>query len=218
MSGGRVELGLGTGWYEAEHRAYGIPFPPLGERFERLEEQLAIVTGLWTTPAGETFSFDGRHYQLSDSPALPKPVQQPAPPVIVGGQGPKRTPALAARFAAEYNVAFPDGVARAEAAFGRARAACEAAGRDPASLDLSVAVVVCAGTDDTEVRRRADAIGRSVDQMRSVEAAVGTPAEVVDTLGRYRDAGVSKVYLQTLDVDDLDHLRLVADEVLPELA
>ena len=80
MSGGRVELGLGAGWYDAEHAAYGFPFPPLGERFERLEEQFAILTGLWGTPIGETFSFDGRHYHVKDSPALPKPVQRPHPP------------------------------------------------------------------------------------------------------------------------------------------
>src|SRR3984957_15588577 len=92
MSGGRVELGLGTGWYDGEHTAYGIPFPPLGERFARLEEQLSIVTGLWATPVGETYSFAGEHYQLADSPALPKPVQRPHPPVIVGGGGASRTP------------------------------------------------------------------------------------------------------------------------------
>ena len=106
MSEGRVELGLGAGWYEDEHRIYGIGFPAVGERFDRLEEQLAIITGLWETPAGELFQFSGRHYQLEPGPALPKPVQQPRPPIIVGGHGPRRTPALAARFADEFNVAF----------------------------------------------------------------------------------------------------------------
>ena len=106
MSGGRAELGLGAGWFDAEHTAYGVPFPPLGERFERLEEQFAILTGLWDTPVGETFDFDGRHYQLKDSPALPKPVQQPHPPLIVGGGGAKRTPRLAATFADEFNLPF----------------------------------------------------------------------------------------------------------------
>ena len=105
MSDGRIELGLGGGWFEAEHRAYGIPFPTLAERLQRLEEQLAIVTGLWSTPIGERFSYTGEHYELSDSPALPKPVQQP-PPVIVGGTGPRRTPRLAARFASEFNMPF----------------------------------------------------------------------------------------------------------------
>ena len=106
MSGGRVELGLGAGWYEREHPAYGIPFPELGERFDRLEEQFAVITGLWSTPVGERFSFAGRHYPITDSPALPKPVQDGGVPLIVGGGGPKRTPALAARYAAEYNAPF----------------------------------------------------------------------------------------------------------------
>ena len=105
MSGGRVELGLGAGWFEAEHAAYGIPFPDVHERFDRLEEQLEVVTGLWATPAGERFSHAGAHYRLVDSPALPKPVQSPLP-IIVGGHGKRRTPALAARFAHEFNVGF----------------------------------------------------------------------------------------------------------------
>ena len=128
MSGGRVELGLGAGWYEAEHRAYAVPFPPLGERFERLEEQLAIITGLWTTPVGERFSFAGRHYQVEDSPGLPKPIQQPRPPVIVGGHG-RPTPRLAATYADEFNLAFPRWRSSPSSAPGSA--ACEAIGRDP---------------------------------------------------------------------------------------
>jgi len=139
MSGGRIELGLGAGWYEQEHRAYGIPFPALGERFERLEEQLAIITGLWETPADETFSFTGRHYTLTDSPALPKPVQKPRPPVVVGGHGPRRTPALAARFGAEMNVPFGSAEVCA-AQFGRVDAACRAIGRDPGTLVHSAVV------------------------------------------------------------------------------
>jgi F420-dependent oxidoreductase-like protein len=133
MSGGRVELGLGAGWFEDEHRAYGVPFPSTRERFDRLEEQLAIVTGLWTTPMGERFDFQGRHYQLSDSPALPKPVQRPRPPVIVGGLGKRRTPALAARYADEFNVAFaPLGDFRTLVA--AVTDACERTGRDPSSM------------------------------------------------------------------------------------
>src|SRR5579864_6597372 len=95
LSGGRIELGLGTGWFEAEHAAYGIPFPSLAERFDRLEEQLAIITGLWTTAEGQTFSFEGAHYRVADSPGLPKPAQRPRPPVLVGGLGARRTPRLA---------------------------------------------------------------------------------------------------------------------------
>ncbi len=165
MSGGRVELGIGTGWFDDEHDAYGIPFPPLGERFDRLEEQLAIITGLWDTPPGETFSFGGDHYQLTDSPALPKPVQQPHPPVLVGGGGPTRTPALAARFADEFNLPFSS-TSDSEAAFDRVRHACRDADRDPAELVYSVAQVVCCGRDDAEIRRRAAAIGRDPEELR----------------------------------------------------
>jgi F420-dependent oxidoreductase-like protein len=215
MSGGRVELGLGTGWFEAEHAAYGIPFWMLGERFERLEEQLAIITGLWRTPPGERFTFEGRHYQLQDSPALPKPVQQPSPPVIVGGGGAKRTPRLAARFADEFNIPFhrPPDVATQ---FERVRAACEEAGRDPATLVMSAAVVVCCGEDKAELERRAAAIGRDVDEMRE-NGACGTPEEILDRLGQYRDAGAERVYLQVLDLADLDHVRLLGEAVLPKV-
>jgi F420-dependent oxidoreductase-like protein len=215
MSGGRVELGIGAGWYEAEHTAYGIPFPDTAERFDRLEETLAVVTGLWTTPPGETFSFTGEHYHLTDSPALPKPVQSPRPPVLVGGVGPRRTPTLAARFADEFNVPFSSlDVARRQ--FDRVRDACRAAGREPSSMTLSNALVLCCGRDEAEIGRRAAAIGRDVDELRE-NGLAGTPAEVVDKLGRYGEAGADRVYLQLLDLDDLEHLDLVADQVMPQL-
>ena len=216
MSGGRVELGLGAGWFDEEHRAYGIPFPSTGERFERLEEQLAVITGLWTSPAGETFDYPGRHYQVSGSPALPKPVQQPHPPVIIGGGGPARTPKLAARFASEFNTPFLS-PADAGAQFQRVRAACETAGRDPAELRYSSAVVVCCGSDAAEIDRRAKAIGREVSELRA-NGVCGTPTEVVDRLGEWVAAGAEAAYLQILDLGDLDHLRLIAGEVLPALA
>jgi alkanesulfonate monooxygenase len=214
MSGGRVEFGIGAGWFEAEHRAYGIPFPPVGERFDRLEEQLEILIGLWATPAGDTFSFAGVHYELSDSPALPKPVQQPVP-VIIGGGGPRRTPALAARFATEFNMPFAS-VDRTREQFDRVRAACEAAGRDPGSMILSAAIEVCVGSDETEVERRASTIGRTAAQMREAGAA-GTPDEAVATLRAFAEAGASRAYVQFLDMRDLDHIRLVAEEVMPHL-
>ncbi len=216
MSGGRVEIGLGAGWYDTEHTAYGVPFPPLGERFERLEEQFAILTGLWETPMGETFSFEGTHYQLKDSPALPKPVQRPRPPIIVGGGGPKRTPRLAATYADEFNLPFSS-LADTEAQFGRVRAACEARGRDPESLGLSAAQVVCCGSDEAEVTRRAAAIGRQVDELRQ-NGAAGTPEEVVSRLRAFAEIGADTVYLQVLDLADLDHVRLLSREVLPQLA
>jgi alkanesulfonate monooxygenase len=215
MSGGRIELGLGTGWYEGEHTAYGIPFQPLGERFERLEEQLTIITGLWDTPPGETYSFAGKHYQLAKSPALPKPVQRPHPPVIVGGGGVARTPRLAATFADEFNLAF-HGVAETGAQFVRVRSACEQIGRDPATLGLSAAQVVCCGVDEAEIARRAASIGREVAELRTSGAA-GTPDEVVERCRALGAAGADTVYLQVLDLNDLDHIRLIGESVLPHL-
>ncbi|NLU79031.1 LLM class F420-dependent oxidoreductase [Micromonospora sp. HNM0581] len=215
MSGGRVELGIGAGWYDAEHRAYGIPFPPLGERFDRLDEQLAVITGLWRTPSGGTFDFTGRHYQVSDSPALPKPVQRPHPPILLGGKGAKRTPQLAARYADEFNLPFVS-IDETVAQFERVRAACAAIGRDPAQLSWSNALVLCCGKDDAEVARRAEAIGREPDELR-VNGLAGTPAEVVDTIGRYAEIGSQRLYLQVLDLTDLDHLDLVAAEVMRQL-
>ncbi len=214
MSDGRVELGLGSGWYETEHRSYGIPFPPVGERFDVLEEQLAVLTGLWSTPAGETFSFAGSHYSLTDSPALPKPAQNPLP-IVIGGKGKRRTPALAARFAAEYNVPFdtPDVVGDC---FARARQACEEAGRDPSSLVLSAAQTLAVGADEPEVRRRAEAAGGDAAGLRTAGLG-GTPAEVVDKIGRFAELGASRVYLQVIDLADLDHLRLVAEQVAPHV-
>lgn len=216
MSGGRVELGLGTGWFEPEHAAYGVPFPPLGERFDRLTEQLEIVTGLWTTPEGERFSYSGRYWTLVDSPALPKPVQRPRPPVIVGGAGATRTPRLAARFADEFNIPFVSVDATARQ-FERVRAACEAAERDPAGIVLSVAQTICCGATEAEVARRADAIGRDPRDLRE-NAVAGTPDEVVDQLGAFAGAGASRAYLQVLDLDDLEHLDLLAAEVAPQLS
>lgn len=213
MSGGRVELGLGAGWFEEEHRNYGIPFPALGERFDRLEEQFAIVTGLWDTPEGEPFSFDGVHYQLTDAPALPKPVQRPHPPIIVGGTGPTRTPGLAAAFADEYNVPFhsPEDTG---AAFDRVRAACRQVGRDPDAMTYSAAQVLCVGGDEAEVTRRAATIGRDADELRR-NGVAGTPDEAVRKLEEFAAVGATRVYLQVLDLSDLDHLGLVAAEVMP---
>jgi F420-dependent oxidoreductase-like protein len=215
MSCGRVELGIGAGWFEAEHTAYGIPFPELGERFDRYEEQVAIVAGLWGTPPGETFDFAGRHYRISDSPALPKPVQDGGIPLIVGGKGQRRTPRLAARYAAEFNVPF-ESVDVNSRLFAGVREACEEAGRDPASIVYSSALVVCVGKDEAEIARRAAAIGRDVDELRR-HGVAGTPAEAVEILGRYAEAGAQRAYLQVLDLSDLDHLDLVASDVVPQL-
>jgi F420-dependent oxidoreductase-like protein len=215
MSGGRVELGLGSGWFEREHAAYGIPFPSLAERFDRLGEQLAIITGLWDTPVGSTFSYHGMHYRVIDSPGLPKPVQRPRPPLLLGGMGARRTPALAAQFADEFNLPFQS-LEASRLQFDRLRGACERADRDPESLLFSNALVLCCGRDEAEVRRRAEAIGRKPDELRASGLA-GTPAEVVDKIGRYAELGSARIYLQTLDLDDLEHIELVAAQVMPQV-
>jgi len=216
MSGGRVELGLGSGWFADEHSAYGIPFPPLGERFDRYTEQLEIITGLWRTLPGERFNFAGKHYQLTDSPALPKPVQQPTPPVIIGGKGASRTPALAAEFANEFNVPFST-VDEAAAQFERVASACGKIGRDPAEIRRSAALVVAIGKDDAELSRRAAAIGQPVERLREVGLA-GTPAEAVERLGIWQErTGITRIYLQVLDLADLDHVELIATEVMPQV-
>jgi F420-dependent oxidoreductase-like protein len=212
MSGGRVELGLGTGWFAEEHAAYGVPFP--AKRFGMLEEQLEVITGLWSTPLGETYSFEGTHYTLTDSPALPKPVQSPVP-VIVGGNGPKRTPALAARFGTEFNAAFPE-IDDIPQMFARVRAACEEAGRPADDLTYSAALVMCVGADEAEFSRRAAAIGREPAELRE-HGVAGTVSEAVDRLGLLAEHGASRAYLQVLDMSDLDHLDLVAREVATQL-
>jgi len=215
MSSGRIELGLGAGWYDAEHAAYAIPFPQTPERFDQLEDTLAILTGLWDTPDGETFSYTGTRHSVTDSPGLPKPFQQPHPPIILGGKGARRTPALAAKYADEFNLPF-DSLEVTEEQFGRVRAACEAIGRDPDELTYSNALTVCCGADEAEVRRRADFIGRTPEDLRE-NALAGTPQEVVDTLGRYAALGATRIYLQVLDLHDLDQIRLIADEVMPHV-
>ncbi|WP_405842190.1 LLM class F420-dependent oxidoreductase [Streptomyces platensis] len=213
MSGGRVELGLGAGWFEEEHKAYGIPFPK--EKFGRLEEQLAIITGLWATATGEEFSYDGTYYQLENSPALPKPAQGKVP-VLVGGHGATRTPRLAAQYADEFNIPFAS-LEDSARQFGRVRAAAEAAGRKGDELVYSNALVACVGRDDAEVARRAAAIGREVDELKA-NGLAGSPAEVVDKIGRYAAIGASRVYLQMLDLDDLDHLELISTQVQSQLS
>jgi F420-dependent oxidoreductase-like protein len=215
MSDGRVELGIGAGWYDAEHTAYGIPFPSVRERFDRLEEQLEVVTGMWATAPGDRFNHEGKHYQVLESPALTKPVQPGGVPIIIGGHGKRRTPALAARYAAEFNVAFslPEETGRL---FDGLRAACTAVGRDPSTLTLSAAQVVCLGRDEASLRRRAAAIGRDVEELRS-NGLAGTPEEVLDRIGRFAELGATRIYLQVLDLADLDHLEDVAATILPHV-
>lgn len=222
MSGGRIELGLGSGWFEAEHAAYGIPFPPVGERFDLFEDSLAVITGLWATPEGHRFSYAGKTVTVTDSPALPKPVQHDpfsgGPPIVIGGQGRRRTPALAARHAADFNTNFmPLGAARAQ--FERVAAACEEIGRDPGSLVRSTALATVVGRDEAEFRARAATTGRDPEELRE-NGLAGTSAEVVDRLGTWAErTGISRAYLQVLDLseDVVDHLGLIAADVMPHL-
>jgi F420-dependent oxidoreductase-like protein len=214
MSGGRVELGLGAGWYEAEHTAYGFDFPSTGARFDSLTDQLAIVDGMWSTPIGQTFSYSGSAHSVVESPGLPKPVQSPLP-IVIGGGGKAKTPALAARYAAEFNLPFRPLDAFVEQC-GRVRAACDAIERTR-PLIYSAALIVCAGRDEAEVARRAAAVGREPAELRE-NGAAGTPDEVAATIRRWAEAGAERMYLQVLDLDDLDHLDLIATEVAPLLA
>lgn len=213
MSAGRVEVGLGAGWYEAEHDAYGLPFPAAAARYDLLEDQLSILHGVWSAPEGATFEHEGLTCSVSLAADPLRPAQSPHPPIIMGGRGGRRNAQLAAAFADEFNTPF---VARDQmkATHDSVRRACETAGRDPESLVWSVALVVCCGSSEKEIARRAEAIGREVDELRE-HGLAGSPQEVIDTLGLYAEAGAQRCYLQVLDLSDLDHLRLVAEEVQP---
>lgn len=216
MSGGRVEFGIGAGWYDREHAAYGIPFPPLAQRLDRLAEQLEVVTGLWRTPVGETFSYHGRFYELQDAPALPKPVQRPGPPVIVGGRGPRRTPQLAARYADEFNATFLH-PSEAAVRFGYVAEACRRIGRADPPL-FSGGVPVACGRTDAQARRRAERLHEQGSALPPGESViVGPPDQLVERIGEFRQAGAGRVYLRIGDLVDLDHLELIAADVLPKV-
>jgi F420-dependent oxidoreductase-like protein len=214
MSGGRAELGIGAAWYAREHAAFGLPFPPVGERFDRMEEQLQVITGLWHSGPGEGegFSFDGRHYQVTDNRTPPRVTQRPHPPLIIGGGGPRRTPALAARFAAEFNAAYGGDPRERFQRFGRA---CEAIGRDPASARLSGVLPVAIGSTAAEIERRAEIVGAP---MLRDAAVIGPPAALTDAISELVKAGADTVYLHIFDIHDLDHIALIGAEVLPQVA
>lgn len=215
MSGGRVEIGLGAGWYGAEHEAFGLPFPAVSERYDLLEDQLAILHGAWTSPPGATFELTGRTCSVQIEADTIRPQQRPHPPIVLGGKAGPRSSGLAVKYADEYNSAFVPGDVMKDT-HDRIRRACEQADRDPSTLVYSTAQVLCCGETEADIARRAAAIGREVAELRE-NGLAGSPAEVLDKLGRLAASGAERFYLQVLDLSDLDQLRLVAQEVLPHL-
>jgi F420-dependent oxidoreductase-like protein len=213
MSGGRVEVGLGAGWYADEHGAYGLPFPSTGDRYNLLEDQLAVLHGLWSSEPASTFTYDGRTTSVQLQADALRPAQRPHPPIVLGGMGGPRGARLVATYADEFNVAFAPAEVMKER-HDNVRRVCEARGRDPESLLWSTALVVCCGQSDGEIARRAAAIGREVDELRR-NGLAGSPGEVLDKLGAYAAAGAERFYLQVLDLTDLEHLHLISDQVQP---
>ena len=213
MSQGRLELGIGAGWFDREHEALGIEFPSIKKRFDLMEDQLEILRLFRDTPEGKSFDFEGRTVTLKDCPALPRAVQEPGIPIIIGGGGPKRTPNLAARFADEFNSPFRSPDAFKEQVE-RVSQACESIGRNPESLIFSVAQVVCVSDSEKEFSKRAERIGRSPSELRESGVA-GMPEEAVERILAFQRAGASRIYLQVLDEDDLDHLTFIAESIAP---
>jgi F420-dependent oxidoreductase-like protein len=223
VSGGRVEVGIGAGWMDVEHRAYGFAFPELGERLELLAEQVEIVHRLLTEDGVE---FEGRHYRLDRARGLPKPVQRPRPPILLGGSARSGTLGPAVRFADEYNT--PTGnLEEVRRRRERVRAACERAGRDPASLPFSVMTGSIVGTDEADVRRRAERVARRIAWEGTVDGmlsrlsrswVIGTPEQVVERLGQLAEAGVERAMLQHWEFDDDAPVRMLGAAVVPAVA
>ena len=213
MSHGRVEVGLEAGWYKDEHDAYGLAFPADRARYDLLEDQLAILHGVWSTKSGEVFERRGLTCSVQLQADSLRPTQRPHPPIILGGQGGPRGGRLAATYADEFNVAFV-GARAMKAVHDAVRKSCESHDRDPATLVWSVGQVLCCGQSEAEIARRAGAIGRDVAELRK-NGLAGSPAEILDKLATFVEAGAERFYLQVLDLSDLDHLRLVAEQVLP---
>jgi F420-dependent oxidoreductase-like protein len=224
MSNGRVELGVGAGWNELEHQQHGLAFPPTGERFEMLEEELAILHGLWTEPDG--WSFSGHHWQVSDARFYPKP-KAPAgrrhPNILVGGDGGPRMARLVAEYADEFNLTSA-AVSRATEAFARVRGACEKIGRDPAEVTYSAMTGVLVGRDEAEVQRRVGelmhAVGRGdgdADEWladRRQRWVMGTPAQARERVAAFAAAGVERLMLQTFLPRDLEMVELLGEAVI----
>jgi alkanesulfonate monooxygenase SsuD/methylene tetrahydromethanopterin reductase-like flavin-dependent oxidoreductase (luciferase family) len=209
MSDGRLIFGLGAGWYAREHEALGLDFPSVGVRFERLAEQLDVLHGLWSTPVGERYHHHGRHFSLVGAPGLPKPRRTPRPWLVIGGAGVTKTPALAARFADEFNVPPAHSPAATASLFALVDVACSAVGRSVRPLRSVVLTTFC-GRTTAEVERR-----RRVAPLDYEHAdLVGSPAQIAQGLAAYAEAGVERAYLRLLDLHDLDHIELLADALM----
>ena len=212
MSGGRAELGIGAAWYQREHEYFGIPFPPLGERFDKLEEQLAILTGIWDTKPGERFSFDGKHYQLTDCASIPRPVERPK--IIVGGAGAKRTPTLAARYADEFNGALGLDLRERYANF---RRICgDVVGRDPAEVRLSATVPTCIGRDAGDLERRQESLGEPGARLLAA-GVTGYADDLIRVIEDLGGQGADTVYLHVYGPSDVAHIELLGEQVVSRL-
>ena len=223
VSGGRVEIGMGAGWWTEEHTQFGIPFPPTRERFEMLEEQLEIVHRLLTE---DRFSFEGTHYSLADAECFPKPVQRPRPPIVVGGKKVGTwMQRLIGAWADEFNtVGGSPGEIRER--FGRARDGVAAAGRDPDTLVTSMMTwCFVAPTEDEYVAkleraRSLDPTAGPFDEYRAdieADCIVGTPERAAETLSKYAAAGVQRIMLNHELYDDVEMLELLATQVFPKV-
>ena len=209
MSHGRAELGIGAAWYEREHQYFGIPFPALGERFDRLEEQLAILTGIWDTKPGERFSFEGKHYQVTDCASIPRWAARPK--IIIGGAGAKRTPTLAAKYADEFNGALGLDVRERYANF---RRICEdVVGRDPATVRLSATVPVAIGRDADDLDKRLKSLGEPGARLLAA-GVTGYADDVIRAVEDVASQGADTVYFHVYGPSDVAHIELLGEQVV----
>jgi F420-dependent oxidoreductase-like protein len=222
LSGGRVELGIGTGWWELEHRRYGFQFPPISERMDMLTEQLAVIAGHW---ADSPFSFEGEHYRIDELDAQPKPVQRPRPPIVMGGAARRRSADLAARYADEYNLVFatPEECREARP---RLDEACRRVGRDPATLGYSLMTATLVGRDRDDLQGRVERLAGQMGLEPTVDAVredlgegalVGTVDEVAARLEEYREAGIERVMFQHHINEDTDIVEVIGRDLAARL-
>ena len=221
MSGGRIEVGVGAGWNEPEHRRLGLAFPEIVERADLMEDELAILHGLWEEPDG--WSFEGKRLRIESASFAPKPIQRPHPPIIVGGEGSPRSLRLAARYADEYNMSSSDPDSCAEA-FARLEAECRRIGRDPAAVAHSVMAGVLIGRDEAELAARVQAqlafVGEGgTDAVAWLEErrkrwVAGTPTEARAMVARFAAAGAQRIMLQDMLPRDYGMIELAAHELI----